>query len=74
MPYRTFAWLHVQLVGAAGALRDQRGQGTVEYVGIILMIAVLLTAMIAVAKSAGGLKEIPEVLVSQLKGAIQKVR
>ncbi len=28
-----------------------------EYVGIILMIAVLLTAMITVAKNAGGLKE-----------------
>lgn len=74
MPYRTIAWLHVHLVAAAAALRDQRGQGTVEYVGIILMIAVLLTAMIAVAKNAGGLKEIPEVLVKELKGAIQKVK
>lgn len=74
MSYRTIAWLHVHLVAAATALRAQRGQGTVEYVGIILMIAVLLTAMIAVAKSAGGLKEIPEVLVDQLKKAIQKVK
>jgi hypothetical protein len=74
MSYRTIAWLHVHLVAAVTSLRDQRGQGTVEYVGIILMIAVLLTAMIAAAKSAGGLKEIPEVLVKELKGAIQKVK
>lgn len=74
MPYRTMAWLQVHLVAAVAALREQRGQGTVEYVGIILMLAVLLTAMVAAAKSASGLKEIPEVLVGQLKKAIEKVK
>ncbi len=74
MPYRTMAWLHVHLVAAVTSLREQRGQGTVEYVGIILMIAVLLTAMIAVAKRTGGLEQIPAALARQLKGAIEKVR
>jgi len=46
----------------------------VEYVGIILMIAVLLTAMIAVAKKTGGLEQIPAALAKQLKGAIEKVK
>jgi hypothetical protein len=74
MSYRMIAWLHVHLVAAATSLRDQRGQGTVEYVGIILMIAVLLTAIIAVARRTGGLEQIPQALARQLKGAIEKVR
>jgi hypothetical protein len=45
----------------------------VEYVGIILIIAVLFTAMMPCQK-AGGLKEIPEVLVDQLEKAIERVK
>ena len=50
MPYRMMGWIH------ANAIRlwsEQRGQGTVEYVGLMLLLATLLTGVVA---AAGGLK------------------
>ena len=52
--------------------RDARGQGTVEYVGLILLVAVILAG---VGKASGGLKDstIAEAVVKKLKGAIDSV-
>ena len=58
------------LMGRAhAALAAQRGQGTVEYVGLILLIAVVLTTVIAAGSSAGG-KDIASTIVNKLKGTI----
>ena len=53
---------------AAGA----RGQGTVEYVGLILLVAVILAGVV---KASGGLKDstIAEAVIKKLKGAIDTV-
>lgn len=63
MPYRTFGWIHAQL---ARLDDDQRGQGTVEYVGLMLLLAALLSGVVLAAKGmkdGGGLaKEIAEKL------------
>ncbi len=40
----------VSLQIRAGALRDDRGQGTVEYVALILLVGAILSAVVA----AGG--------------------
>jgi hypothetical protein len=54
------------------ALASARGQGTVEYVGLILLIAVILAGVV---KASGGLKDstIAEAVVKKLKGAIESV-
>ena len=49
-----------------------RGQGTVEYVGLILLVAVILAGVV---KASGGLKDstIAEAVIKKLKGAIDTV-
>ncbi len=56
----------------ARAGRDARGQGTVEYVGLILLVAVILAGVV---KASGGLKDstIAEAVIKKLKGAIDTV-
>ena len=54
------------------ALVRERGQGTVEDVGLILLMAVVLAAVVGAAgkTDAGG---IAETVVNKLKGAIDQV-
>lgn len=57
MPYRTMGRIHAQLARLA---HDQRGQGTVEYVGLMLLLAGLLTGVVLAAnklKDGGGLAQ-----------------
>lgn len=42
------AWLHATAVSAWSRRAEQRGQGTVEYVGVVVMVT-LLVAGLAVA-------------------------
>ena len=55
----------------ASAAREARGQGTVEYVGLILLVAVILAGVV---KASGGLKDstIAEAVIKKLKGAIDR--
>ena len=55
----------------AAAVRED-GQGTVEYVGLILLVAVILAGVV---KASGGLKDstIAEAVIKKLKGAIDSV-
>ena len=57
---------------AHAALLRERGQGTVEYVGLILLVAVILAGVV---KASGGLKDstIAEAVIKKLKGAIDSV-
>jgi len=81
--HRLYAWqgrahAALALAGRAtqAALRragaDARGQGTVEYVGLILLVAVILAGVV---KASGGLKDstIAEAVIKKLKGAIDSV-
>jgi hypothetical protein len=43
MSYEVFARLHTALLG----LRREGGQGTVEYVGLILLVSVILAGVVA---------------------------
>lgn len=69
MPYRTMGWIHANL---ARLLQDQRGQGTVEYVGLMLLLATLLTGVVAVAGGLNG-GGIAEEIVAKLKDTIESV-
>jgi len=62
-----------ELMGRAhAALVGERGQGTVEYVGLVLLLAVLLAGVVAAGKD---LKDagIASTIASKLKGAIDSV-
>jgi hypothetical protein len=69
MLHQLMGWAHAQL---AWALREDRGQGTVEYVGLLLLLATLLTAVVASAKSDGG--GIAKAITGKLKQAIDSVK
>ena len=56
----------------ARALARERGQGTVEYVGLVLLVAVVIAGVV---KASGGFSDtgIAEAVVKKLKGAIDGV-
>jgi hypothetical protein len=58
MPYRTMGWIHANVARLARIAREQSGQGTVQYVGLMLLLAGLLTGVVIAARSmrdGGGL-------------------
>jgi hypothetical protein len=66
------ARLHVAAMHLAARARAHRGQGTVEYVGLILLIAVLIAGVV---QASHGFKDtgIAEAVVKKIKGAIDGV-
>ncbi len=66
-----YAWQGRAHAAVAHAAHDVRGQGTVEYVGLILLLAGLLTGVVIAARSmrdGGGLaKEIADKLKSTIE-------
>jgi hypothetical protein len=62
--------LHARLLVLRAA--PSRGQGTVEYVALILLVAGVLAGVVAAAGSFGG-KDIGETIVTKLKDAIDSV-
>ena len=57
------------------ALGSQRGQGTVEYVGLILLVALLMVGMVAAMKGFQGKQglELAETIVNKIRSAVNKV-
>ena len=69
--------MRYELMGVANArlarmLAGERGQGTVEYVGLVLLVAVLIAGVV---KASGGFSDtgIADAVVDKLKGAIEGV-
>jgi len=64
-------WALRRLRPAAGS----RGQGTVEYVGLILLVSLLMVGMVAAMKGFNGQQgtELAEVIVTKIKSAVNKV-
>jgi hypothetical protein len=60
---------------AGMALRSERGQGTVEYVGLVLLVAVLMGGMVAAVGGLNSLpgKELAEAITKKIVQAVQKV-
>lgn len=73
MGYRMMGWCTAQAMSIWDrAMRpDQRGQGTVEYVGIVVMVALLVSAVGVVASKWGG--DIGDKLKDGLLKAIKKL-
>ena len=56
-------------------LRSERGQGTVEYVGLILLVSMLMVGMVAAMKGFNGKQgtELADVIVNKIKQAVNAV-
>jgi hypothetical protein len=85
MFYAVLGYLHAALwrlnlavtrrVKAIHALADERGQGTVEYVGLILLVSLLMVGMVAAMKGFNGKQgtELADVIIDKIKEAVDKV-
>jgi Flp pilus assembly pilin Flp len=72
MPYALFALLHTTALTALDRLRrEDRGQGTVEYVALILLLALVFAAVVKFG--AGKDFDIGKTIVDKLKSAIDGV-
>ena len=72
MPYRLLGLLHATACTALTTLRrDDRGQGTVEYVALILLLALVFAAVVKFG--AGKDFDIGRTIVTKLKDAIDGV-
>lgn len=58
-----------------GGPRAERGQGTVEYVGLVLLVAVLMGGMVAAVGGLNSLpgKELAEAITKKIVEAVKKV-
>jgi hypothetical protein len=69
------AAVHQRLRAIRAALEAERGQGTVEYVGLILLVSLLMVGMVAAMKGFNGKQgtELADVIVDRIKQAVNKV-
>ena len=75
--YRLIGLAHLRLLRAGTALREGRGgQGTVEYVALILLVALVMAGVVAAMKGfrTGEGKELGDVIVGKIKEAVKKVQ
>ncbi|HKG37928.1 MAG TPA: hypothetical protein VKB25_02975 [Conexibacter sp.] len=70
--YHLMGWVHMRIVEAGGS---ERGQGTVEYVALILLVAALLAGVVAATKGTKfGTGGIAETIVDQIKSALKNLK
>ena len=72
MGYEAMGRLHAWVVQAWARQRAEGGQGTVEYVGLILLVAVILAGVVKASGSFSD-KGIADAVVKKLKAAIDGV-
>ena len=77
--HKLIARAHVQaattLRGLAARLASERGQGTVEYVGLILLVSMLMVGMVVAMRNFNGSQgtEIAEVIIAKIKQAVNAI-
>jgi hypothetical protein len=79
MLYALIGYLHAAALERSRAIRalaeGQRGQGTVEYVGLILLVSLLMVGMVAAMKGFNGKQgtELADVIVNKIKQAVNAI-
>jgi hypothetical protein len=78
MVYALMGYLHAAVsrrVREIQRLAGETGQGTVEYVGLILLVSLLMVGMVAAMKGFNGKQgtELADVIVNKIKEAVDKV-
>jgi hypothetical protein len=74
--HRLFGRIHAALLGARARIGCARGQGTVEYVALILLVALVMAGVIAAMKGfrTDEGKELGDVIIGKIKEAVRKVQ
>jgi hypothetical protein len=78
MIYALMGYLHATFTWRVNEIRrlaGETGQGTVEYVGLILLVSLLMVGMVAAMKGFNGKQgtELADVIVNKIKEAVDKV-
>ena len=79
--YAKFGLIHFRATRALERAREvrasERGQGTVEYVGLVLLVAALMGGMVAAVGGLGSLsgigKELAEAITKKIVQGVQKI-
>ncbi len=79
--YAYFGLVHARGAVVANRVRSrlssERGQGTVEYVGLVLLVAALMGGMVAAVGGLGSLsgigKELAEAITKKIIQGVQKI-
>jgi len=73
--HRAFGYIHTRLLGGLDALRGRTGQGTVEYVALILLVALIMAGVVAAMKGfkTDEGKQLGDVILGKLKSAVRHV-
>jgi hypothetical protein len=74
MGYRMMGRAHATLAHLRGRLRLEHGQGTVEYVALILLVAAVMTAVVAATSNKAEGATIAKKVTAELKSAIEGVK
>jgi hypothetical protein len=78
MIYALMGYVHAAVYRRVQEIRrlaGETGQGTVEYVGLILLVSLLMVGMVAAMKGFNGKQgtELADVIVNKIKEAVDKV-
>ncbi|MCB0856730.1 MAG: hypothetical protein KDB57_01270 [Solirubrobacterales bacterium] len=79
MLYRTLGNAHALAITRGEEVRrralERSGQGTVEYVGLILLVSLLMLGMVAAMKGFSGRQgtELAELIVDKIQSAVDKI-
>ena len=70
------AWAHVTALRARDRLLSPGGQGTVEYVALILLVALVMAGVVAALKGfrTGQGKDLGDAIIGKIKDAVRKVQ
>jgi hypothetical protein len=68
------AWAHVTLQRSADRLAATRGQGTVEYVALILLVALVMAGVLAALKGFKTHTDLGDAILGKIKDAVGKVQ
>jgi hypothetical protein len=73
MGYRMMGRAHAALMLTGTRLRAEAGQGTVEYVALILLVAVVMAAVVKATTNTAEGSTIAKKVTDELKNAIDSV-
>lgn len=78
MFYRAMGYTHAALHSRSprrSLVAGESGQGTVEYVGLILLVSLLMVGMVAAMKGFSGRQgtELAELIVDKIQSAVDKI-
>jgi len=73
--HRCLGLARLGLLGAGRRLRERLGQGTVEYVALILLVALIMAGVVAAMEGfeTDEGKELGDVILGKIRDAVRKV-